>query len=194
MGQHCSTGHQKTATESLLGGWMAHEASETALAVCWCAWSGTDGTHPFANFRWTSSSDHHNIKHFSPRTFLGWLFPQRACAFIVRAHRRVYVTGVATSGLARYRFHSSGRKALRRTTVMAGREDDAVAHMLRPLQKGTKDYLLRSIVPSLVHGLTQMAIERPSDPHLWMAQYMLNKSRSGTFDIVRRYAPLSCCT
>ena len=27
---------------------------------------------------------------------------------------------------------------------------------------------------------------------LWMAQYMLNKSRSGTFDIVRRYAPLSC--
>lgn len=71
--------------------------------------------------------------------------------------------------------------------------DDAAAdatsidHLLAPLKRGTKDYLLKSIVPSLVQGLTQMAIVRPEDPHVWLAEYLLERSPEGrSMQIVKR--------
>ena len=66
-----------------------------------------------------------------------------------------------------------------------GAPDGPIAHLLTPLKRGTKDYLLRAVVPSLVHGLTQLAIERPGDPHLWLAEYLLSKA-SGQYKIVAK--------
>ena len=47
---------------------------------------------------------------------------------------------------------------------------------MTPLKRGTKDYLMRIIVPSLIEGLTQLSISRPQDPHLFLAKFLLNKS------------------
>jgi hypothetical protein len=45
---------------------------------------------------------------------------------------------------------------------------------MQGLKQSTKDYLSAAIVPTLIDGLTKLAIARPDDPHLWMAQYILD--------------------
>ena len=47
-----------------------------------------------------------------------------------------------------------------------------------PLKSGTKDYLMKQIVPTLIEGLTQLSIMRPGDPHKFLASYLLKKSSS----------------
>ncbi len=38
---------------------------------------------------------------------------------------------------------------------------------------------VQSVVPFLVEGLTELAIQRPQDPLLWLSQYILDRSPAG---------------
>ena len=49
-------------------------------------------------------------------------------------------------------------------------------HLKSPLKSGTKDYLMKQIVPTLIEGLTQLSITRPGDPHKFLASFLLKKS------------------
>ena len=49
---------------------------------------------------------------------------------------------------------------------------------LQPIKAGAKAYLAKAVVPSLVEGMTKLSIARPTDPHLWLAQFLLDKSGS----------------
>lgn len=44
----------------------------------------------------------------------------------------------------------------------------------------------QTIVPTLVQGLIQMAIQRPSDPHLWLSEFLLQKSPQADDYEIRR--------
>lgn len=73
-------------------------------------------------------------------------------------------------------------------------DPNPIAHLLAPLKKGTRDYLLRVMVPSLVEGLTQLSIHRPEDPHRWMAEFLLSKSRDASrLEITERYEVGASC-
>jgi hypothetical protein len=49
---------------------------------------------------------------------------------------------------------------------------------LQPIKAGAKAYLAKAVVPSLVEGMTKLSIARPTDPHVWLAQFLLDKSGS----------------
>lgn len=55
--------------------------------------------------------------------------------------------------------------------------------LLSSIKRGTKDYLMQSVVPSLVEALTELAIHRPEDPHLFLAQFILKRASSGAYAI-----------
>ena len=62
--------------------------------------------------------------------------------------------------------------------------------LMTPLKRGTKDYLMRIIVPSLIEGLTQLSISRPQDPHLFIAKFLLNKSPAAEkYEVTRKSTP-----
>lgn len=45
--------------------------------------------------------------------------------------------------------------------------------LLDPVKKNTKEYLMSTVMPKLIQGLTEMTIERPSNPHGWLARFLL---------------------
>ena len=61
--------------------------------------------------------------------------------------------------------------------------------LLQPLRAGTKDYLSRAVVPTLIDALTKLSIARPEEPHLWLAKFMLDKSPLHDLYSINRVAP-----
>lgn len=59
--------------------------------------------------------------------------------------------------------------------------------LLSPLERSTKEYLVSSVGKELVELLTELAVARPADPHLWLAERLLAKSPAAkSFEIVER--------
>jgi hypothetical protein len=48
--------------------------------------------------------------------------------------------------------------------------------LLTPLERATKDYLMRTVSADLMEALAVMAVERPADPHLFLATRLLAAS------------------
>ncbi len=46
--------------------------------------------------------------------------------------------------------------------------------------------LAQTVVPTIVEGFTQLAVDRPTDPHLWLAEFLLSRSPQGAMYEIRR--------
>jgi hypothetical protein len=76
----------------------------------------------------------------------------------------------------------------------AGAAADAVSQpyalddVLTPLERSVKTYLTDAVSRDLIELLSLMAVERPADAHLWLAQRLLERSGAGsaTYTVVRR--------
>lgn len=60
--------------------------------------------------------------------------------------------------------------------------------MLTPIERNVKTYLTETISQDIVELLALLAIERPDDPHLWLAQKLLERSETtnGHYYIARK--------
>ena len=61
----------------------------------------------------------------------------------------------------------------------ADASNSAMDDMLAPLERSVKTYLTESISKDLIELLAIAAVERPKDPHMWLAQRLLEKSPQG---------------
>ncbi|GBG30039.1 Adenylate kinase 7 [Hondaea fermentalgiana] len=59
-----------------------------------------------------------------------------------------------------------------------------------PLRSGTKAYLSANVVPALTEGLTRLGIVRPSDPYLFLAEFLLALSPQRDEYVLGRKADL----
>ena len=53
--------------------------------------------------------------------------------------------------------------------------DDA----LTPVEREVKEYLVGTLATDLAAALALLAVERPADPHMWLARALLAKSPRG---------------
>ena len=69
--------------------------------------------------------------------------------------------------------------------------DEAIGYalddILTPMERSIKSYLTNIIAEDLIELLSIMSVERPIDPHLWLAQKLLEKGpNAGTYLVVKR--------
>ncbi len=62
--------------------------------------------------------------------------------------------------------------------------------ILTPMERNVKTYLTTSMSKDLVELLAIMAVERPDDPHLWLANRLLERSPNGPFIAMKKNATL----
>jgi hypothetical protein len=67
-----------------------------------------------------------------------------------------------------------------------GATDTALDDMLAPLERTVKSYLTDTLAATLIELLAVCAIERPADPHLWLAQRLLEKSPDPNGYMIKR--------
>ncbi len=67
-----------------------------------------------------------------------------------------------------------------------GSTDTALDDMLAPLERTVKTYLTDTLASDLIELLAVCAIERPADPHLWLAQRLLEKSPDANGFMIKR--------
>ena len=64
----------------------------------------------------------------------------------------------------------------------------ALDDVLTPMERSVKTYLTSSVAKDLVECLALLAVERPPDPHLWLAQRILERGAQGSAYVVVRRA------
>ena len=63
----------------------------------------------------------------------------------------------------------------------------ALDDVLTPMERSVKGYLTDSVAKDLIECLALLAVERPPDPHLWLAQRVLERgAQGGLYVVVRR--------
>lgn len=64
----------------------------------------------------------------------------------------------------------------------------ALDDILTPMERSVKTYLTGTVGEDLIECLSLMAVERPADPHVWMAQRILERHPAGSnqFLVVKR--------
>ena len=59
--------------------------------------------------------------------------------------------------------------------------------ILTPLERSCKEYLMNAISKDMIECVSLLAVERPVDPHLWLAHEILKRGKEGSnYIIVRR--------
>lgn len=70
---------------------------------------------------------------------------------------------------------TAGQGVVPATNLSTSAMDD----LLAPLERAVKTYLTETLSQDLIELMAIAAVERPKDPHLWMAQRLLEKSPRG---------------
>ena len=59
--------------------------------------------------------------------------------------------------------------------------------ILTPLERSCKEYLMNAISKDMIECISLLAVERPVDPHLWLAHEILKRGKEGSnYIVVRR--------
>ena len=59
--------------------------------------------------------------------------------------------------------------------------------ILTPLERSCKEYLMSAISKDMIECISLLAVERPVDPHLWLAHELLKRGKvGGNYIIIRR--------
>ena len=60
--------------------------------------------------------------------------------------------------------------------------------ILTPMERSVKAYLTSTMSKDLIELMSLMAVERPEDPHFWLASKLLERSPNGPYVAVARSA------
>jgi hypothetical protein len=67
----------------------------------------------------------------------------------------------------------------------------AMDDLLTPMERSVKEYLTSAVAADLIACLSLLAVERPPDPHLWLAQKILARGPAGNmYMVVKRSVDL----